>query len=252
VKVVDIDFIVNDLWWFPSYRDNDHFPVSDVIYATGAPDDKGTFHWEITQGAEKASLVWYGKKTSVTKIDIPHVNITSTARSVNPDDVTLKLTYTPPDGTSDCEIEKEFSVRTFRLQLGEAERNNIPTGGWRTRQDMHAVDQWENNLPYYRNVGSSNEAFSDHEDDLYDGENWHWMPPNGGIDLIWDDLVKMPDVTGLYPTPIGPENPGASTPVDRVRQTWRYGSTSSGGGDVFMEGVLSLQRNLGYAEHRKE
>lgn len=162
------------------------------------------------------------------------------------------MTYTTPDKKLTCSLEKSVSVRTFRLALlWNKLRREALSNGWLTYIEMKGVDQWEQDLPFYQ-TSSSNEDFSNFET-LYEGKNWVWPIPNGGNNLMWADYVTMPDPYGLlYPKPVSPNDSEASVPVDSACQTWRYGSSTPGQGDVFLKGNISLQRNRGFAEHTQQ
>lgn len=242
----------SSLWWFPTVLPSG-YQVSDVAEARVEPsglDGHGTFKWEVlgSKGYDALGLIpsGGGSAQTVTKTDDKYVNIFTKGYSDAADDVTLRLTYTPPGASSPaCTVEKTLTVRTFKLVFGSTW--NEPNGsGWNTFRYMYVKDQFGTDAPA---VVDANECFTGWQSQS-SGETWPSPTPGSSSGYTWwQDWVSMPGPSMYTPQPVNPTDTGASTPVDSAVQTWRYGSTTSGGGDVFIDGAVNLQRNLGYAVH---
>lgn len=253
ITVVKVDIIQpSSLWWFPTVVPSG-YQVSDVAEAGVEPsglDGHGTFKWKVLgskgYGALGLILPGGGSAQTVTKTDDKYVNVFTKGYSDVLGDVTLKLTYTPPGASSPlCTVQQDITVRTFMLVLGSTW--NEPNGsGWSTFRYMYVKDQFGADVPSAVDV---NECFTDWQS-LWPGETWPSpMPGSSSGYTWWQDWVSMPGPSMYIPQPVNPTDASASTPVDRAIQTWRYGSIVSGDGDVFIGGVVNLQRNLGYAVH---
>ena len=253
LHVLKVDIIQpKSLWYFPNTHPSGYYE-SDVAEAHIEPssfDGHGTFKWEVlgTKGYDALGLIpsGGGSAQTVTKADYKYVNVFTKGYSDCLEDVTLRLTYTPPGASSAaCSVEKAITVRTFKLALGGF-RSEANGSGWSTFRDMFVKDQFDIDIP---TVIDANENFTSWQSQ-WSGETWPsptaWY--SSGY-TWWTDWVSMPAPSTYTPQPINPTYSGASTPVDSAIQTWRYGSTVSGAGDVFIDGAVNLQRNRGYAVH---
>ena len=253
IVVLKVDIIQpKSLWYFPNTHPSGYYE-SDVAEAHIEPssfDGHGTFKWEVlgTKGYDALGLIpsGGGSAQTVTKADYKYVNVFTKGYSDCLEDVTLRLTYTPPGASSAaCSVEKAITVRTFKLALGGF-RSEANGSGWSTFRDMFVKDQFDIDIP---TVIDANENFTSWQSQ-WSGETWPsptaWY--SSGY-TWWTDWVSMPAPSTYTPQPINPTYSGASTPVDSAIQTWRYGSTVSGAGDVFIDGAVNLQRNRGYAVH---
>jgi hypothetical protein len=240
------------MWWAPTTLPSGYHDV-DIAEARIEPSSlsgHGTFKWEVlgSKGYNALGLILPGggPAQTVTKTDNEFVNIFSKGYSDAIGDVTLRLTYTPPGYSSPvCFVEKIITVRTFKLVLGGfvSQANG---SGWSTFRDMFVKDQFNGNIP---TALDANEIFTDWQSQ-WAGESWPSPTPGSSSGYTWwTDWVSMPGPSTHTPEPVKPTDTGASTPVDSSIQTWRYGSTSPGAGDVFIDGVVNLQRNLGNATH---
>lgn len=254
-SVLKVDIIQPySLWHFPTVVPSG-YRVSDVAEARVEPPGlagQGTFKWEVlgSKGYDALGLIpsGGGSAQTVTKINDKYVNIFTKGYSDADDDVTIRLTYTPPGASSPaCIVEKALTVRTFRLVI-ESDEQYIPgaAGSWEHRRGMKATDQFGMNaIPTPIDI---NEFFTNWQS-LYSGENWQapqaW-PLSGAI--TWYDRVN-PGASSTIPMPVHRGQSGDSTPVDEAQQAWRYGSMTVGGGDVFLNGNVNWRRNRGYAEH---
>lgn len=260
-----------EYWYFPTYSDPDKYLDRQWPTAIGAPKDKGTFKWEILGGKGFDAM---GIKTAdgivstVTKTDDPRIFMVTRGYSDATKDVTLKLTYSTPDGRCICSVEKQLTVRTFRLLLGQgASYAKFGTGGWSVKKTMKLVDHLDKQIiPHGVDF---NEKFSNWQSsDMYPNENWAAPQESGDENAVaWRDLVEKPSLPGDTPSvwdfwlnatvpdyvDIAGDPPTndrqAQEEVDRVNQAWRYGSATPGNGDLPLRGNVTLRRNRGYANH---
>ena len=253
LAVIKVDIIQpNSLWYFPSVFVSGYYTV-DVAEAYVEPSsfaEHGMFKWDVlgTKGYGALGLIPSGGGSTqmVNKTNNKYVNIYTRGFSDSTNDVILRLTYTPPGASyTACTAEKSLTVRTFKLVLGQT-WNESNGSGWNTFRYMYVKDQFEVDAP---TAIDTNERFTDWQSQWY-GETWRSPTPGSSSGYTWwQDWVSMPGPSMDSPDPVTPTSSGASTPVDSAVQTWRYGSTVSGAGDVFINGSVNLQRNLGFAVH---
>lgn len=242
------------LWYFPTVVPNGYHrsDVAEARVTSSELNGQGTFKWEVlgAKGYNALGLIpsGGGSAQTVTKLNDKYVNIFTKSYSDADDDVTLRLTYTPPDASSPAiTVEKSLTIRTFRLVIDTYELYYpLPSGRWEHRRRMIATDQFGvNAIPKPIDI---NEYFTNWQS-LYSGENWKapqaWPFPGA---IAWSDRVN-PGVSSTIPLPVHRGQSGDSTPVDEAQQTWRYGSMTVGGGEVFLNGNINWRRYRGYAEH---
>ena len=270
------EVLPTDYWYFSTYipasDGNDNLLTKSWPTAIGAPNNRGVFKWEIkgTRGFHAVGIVAAAGPlvSEITKTDDPRIQIRTKGFSNVKNDVILKLTYTTPDARKTATCEKPLTIRTFELKLQKgASYLRYPGNGWSTYRNMDLVDNVDRSLvPAQVNI---NEKFTDSASMTEGGDDWAVpnVSPFEERCRVWQDWVYMPSGTynpGPYNSwigPVVPDNPEqidsepptnsqeANTPVDRVTQTWRFGSKIPGAGETPEKGAVNMQRNRGFAVH---
>lgn len=246
VKVVDVTFVVTDLWHFETFRDYTHYPHSMTIIAEGAPDNKGTFTWELKGTRGSAAAFLDTLLNTVTFSDNPNVFLGTRGHSYAANDVTVKLTYTVPAGNSSAIYERSLTVRTFELDVRSLTLIQ-EASGWTYETTMYFVDNVSKSWIAYG--VQSNERFTEFENNISNlpgGEEWYWFPeqPTEAASTFIVDQLRVP--FNFEPPPVKHTDSSAAVGIDKATQTWRYGNYAIGSGDTFIKGVHKVQRNRGY------
>jgi YD repeat-containing protein len=233
------------LWWFGGQTPPSTFSLGalQATFTANGVGSQGTFTWAFATGSDKASFP--NNQSSITVTNSNTVTVVSKASSITANDVSVTLTYTPPNASPLSPASYLFAVDApFRL-----DPFNDPIFGTITHR---SADSCTSNFPppsgangyttgvSYRifsrlgvvisNIGI-NEAFGGRH--LLQNNNWPNPFAKGGVspDGSFLDAICVTDKLNQFnPQPLTPRNPLGSDAVDETQQSWFVGSVQPGVG----------------------
>lgn len=217
-----------DALWYFCGEDPRYFSTTAVLRASGY-SDPDRLEWFITQGADKVY--------SLTGYSGPEITLKSTAGSVRPDDVAIRVSEgldpAAPSYTGHLTVRKPHRLLpTNRGVIGA--RNRDWDGGFLSFVSYRMVDNVGGTII----GGTMNERFGTQTDHITN--NWPVPSHRAGRDVDLDGIVTdVIGMRGLARFNPAPQTPGsAQTPpvalssdrVDSIEQTFSIGSLTPGRG----------------------
>ncbi|MDX6499709.1 MAG: hypothetical protein QOG23_2969 [Blastocatellia bacterium] len=198
-----------------------------TLTANGA--SQGTFQWTVTQGSSKVMIDDTFNITTVTKTNTNTLAIRSISYSTSANDVTIQLTYTPPNSSNSTTVDWSFSIDSpYQLVSLGATTNRGVLNSCATNSP-NGTNGFQSLVPYrivsffgvtVANV-DINEGFSGYQQ-VYPGATWTFDA--GGLnttDGTFQDNICA--ITSGTPHSLPPQSPLSSTLVDILSQTWYVG-----------------------------
>jgi hypothetical protein len=224
------------LWWFNGQNPDGFTDGATKITLTANGETKGTFRWDFTKGATKASFPQ--GQTSATLIDSNTVGVVSKDVSTQGNDVTVTLTYTSPGGqvskkTYSFSVDAPFKLITPQGQntatVGASACKPFATGtaGYRTQVPYQIISKLGNvvkNIPV-------NEVFDETTVVNFQDNDWA-VPTEGAITTPNGSFVDAICRVDGDPHPLPPQTPLTNNKVDQIPQFWFVGGLQNGFGVV--------------------
>ena len=247
-QVVPVLSSSQQLWYFgagitppPSFNQGG---VTSVITAEKASG--GSYYWTITSGSTKASFASSSQQTSETTSS-NSVTIYSIGYSTATNDVTVQVTWTPPEGspvpaTLNLTIDSPYSLASAGATINKAVGGSCPNPqtGSTGYQSLPVYTIKSFTGVYISNIGI-NEVLGSLVSD-YAGNNWPAGAEGSQINpgQFYDNIcVIVPAPTYTPPSSV-PQSPLSSTKIYHRSQAWYAGYTANGEGVSVQNDTLQL------------
>lgn len=216
------------LWYFGGQPKPASFTDGDTeVTLTAVGKTQGTFRWDVTAGADKATLE--GDVTSIAKSNDNAVKLASKkASGATPGDVSIRLTYGTGKATRKLEVrapQRFTPVRAADAGAGFACTVD-GSAGWRSGIVYILRNQYGEpvrNLSVNETIGQKTSV---------EANNWPVPGPFGTVTDGVGEFFDLLCVTGISftPQPEAPNSPLSSRLIDKVAQSWFAGSGTPGSG----------------------
>jgi hypothetical protein len=255
--VVSISLSVSPSLWFFGSGISQTFGLGSTqttLTANGASG--GSFAWSITNGAGKVSFA-SGSQQNSANTTVNSVTLYSANYSTSTNDVTVKISWTPANGSDPQSATSNLTVDSpYKLIPGTPSDMGIGSSCITA-----GTTGYSSQIPYtvqsFRGQNITgiyiNESFT--SDDTfqapYEASNWPSIAVNPAVQIGatgFSDQICIGNVNGLLtPAPEVPQAPLSSAQVDHRNQSWSVGSSTSGQG-VSVQ-TDTLQRYLDHGRH---
>lgn len=223
----------NTMWWFNGATPSSY---SDLTQITLSTEDTGiSYSWSVVTG---------GSKVSLTNQNTANVQLTSTGRSLDANDVGIQVVV-------DGQVSDQFNITVrapHSLNFTSTTTSSSAMFGYRTEITYTIRDQFNNLLPG-RPV-PVNEHFTTSIVSDFSGMDWR-QTPDGGTTLslpVFVDAIEG-ETSSHFPTPQAPQSPLGSTRVCHWGQDLLVGSATVGAGRRVQSDTLQKYRDHGAHEN---
>jgi hypothetical protein len=237
---VDTSRIPQAIWWF-----NGAVPTLAPYFPTEAELElglpaKGTFRYEIAEGASKLALTTGGgERQSETLTDDPSPQVRSRGPSSSASDILLRVRHQPPDGGSASTGSIRLTVRApHELKLMGCGHSALGAHGYRSLFRLQLLDNLGSPIPYL----DVNEDFT--PGTLSAGASSHWRAAldarNKGSTLTLGDgtfedrydasVQGGTPLATMKPAPEAPRTPLGTQQVGEFEHRWYAGGRTPGAG----------------------